>query len=163
MDKFWGELKDLNTEHKPEDILKEQFDILYNSTNGVVIGQVEKYDQNIEAIISNSIVSDIDFSFMTSDSAQRYLGETDDSGVFTYEVCLSAKGIPNYKYRFMFIQHGLAPYPTKLIIEDDIAKELRYKGYMFECKDEKVFITLLAKILKTNRIMSIVSRLNTYK
>ena len=163
MKSLWGEIKDIEQENKPEDILNAQFEIVKENTEGAVIGRVEKFDKTVDDLLSSSTV--VAFGTMQSlvaPQAQNYLGETKDISGLTFEAFLSAKKIPNYKYRFMFFQHGVAPYPTKVIIENTIAEQTGMDTVVV-CDSEEQFTLLLERVLTSERVMIIVSRLNSYR
>lgn len=163
MDSFWGELRDFEQENKPEDILKSQFELLQKQTEGTVIGGVERFDKTVE---EQSLTTSFAFEtrqIMMIPQAQNYLGETKDVSGLTFEVYLTAPKIPNYKYRFMIIQHGVSPYPTKIVLEKAIAEQVGKVTAVFECDSEEKFIGILKLVLTSDRVMTIVSRLNSYR
>ena len=164
MDSLWGELKEIGQENKPEDLIKSQFDILQEQTEGAVIGRVEKFDKSVDELLSSTTTAALEsMQTMMTPQAQSYLGETKDVSGLTFEVYLAARKIPNYKYRFMFVQHGVSPYPTKIVIEKAIAEQVGMDRTVFKCDSEEEFIQSLKLVLSSDRVMTIVSRLNSYR
>jgi hypothetical protein len=162
MDNFWGKIKEIAPEKKPEEIVKKQFDYIYSETNGIVIGRVEKFNKSFSEMNRLPMYDVVQaMNEFSTPQIQKQLGETKDAGTITYEVYLTAKEIPQYKYRFMFIQHGVAPYPSDIVIENTIAQEIGYESDM-ACDNEENFCELLKKILSSERVMTIVSQLKTY-
>lgn len=163
MDSLWGAIIEFNDVRKPETIIEEQFEILSNKTDEAVIGRIEKFNKRFEELSASPVETAVDrMKMITDPPAQELLGEPMFMDDLTFEVFLTAKSIPNYKYRFIFLQHGLAPYPCKLIIEDAIALEIKSEKSIIFCDSENKFIEILKKILSSNRVMTIVSGLASY-
>ena len=164
MESLWGNIIQYEEEKKPESILAEQFVELNRITDGMVIGRVERFDKTIDELSASPFNSTIESMHdVFSPNAQGYLGETKDVSVLTFEAFITAKAIPNYKYRFMFLQHGLAPFPVSVVLERTICEEIQQDEESFICNNEDEFKEMLKDVLSSERVMSIVSRLMTYK
>ncbi len=162
MDSLWGTITEIEKEKTPEEILEEQFEIIADMTDDKVIGRIERFDKSIDELTMSLPETTVHaMQTMTMPQAQRYLGEKNSESGFTFEVYLSARGIPNYKYRFMLIQRGVSSYPVKCVIEDAIFDGFGQDTVVYS-ENESDFIELLKKVLSSKRMMSIVNKLYAY-
>lgn len=162
MSSMWGTIEDFAEERKPEDILREQFDELSSLTEGAVIGRVERYEKSLEDMTAPISKAFDSMHTTLAGSPQQYLGEIIEGAALTFEAYVTARRIPNYRYRFLFLQHGIKPYPVIVEIEQDIADSLE-TDIQFECSDETEFVESLGSVLGSQRVMHIVSRLAAYR
>ena len=165
---LWGNISDIEHENKAEDILEHQFDILANMTEGRVRGEVRKFDIPFEKGYTISVGNPISNIFQDSNkkiipSIQSFLREYKKKDAITLEAYLKSKNINDYKYRFMVLSHGITPYPVEIYIESTIASDIHSDVSEITCANENEFTIVLEKILKSNRVMDIVSKLAAYK
>ncbi len=76
----------------------------------------------------------------------------DYNNQFVYELYITSKKTPNYKYRVLILYHDIQMYPVGLTIQEDIAKEIGCKSEGIQCKDEASFRETLGNILGSNTI-----------
>ena len=83
---------------------------------------------------------------------------------FRYEMYLTANQIENYKYRVMFVGYGIAGYPVKVVLEQDIADELNNKedsGYIYTIDSKTEFEELLVSVFNSKTMQKIIQNLIT--
>jgi len=77
---------------------------------------------------------------------------------------LTANQIENYKYRVMFVGYGIAGYPVKVVLEQDIADELNNKedsGYIYTIDSKTEFEELLVSVFNSKTMQKIIQNLIT--
>ena len=79
-----------------------------------------------------------------------------DSNSFTYEVNVT---LSNFRYKVFLIAHEVSLYPVWLTTRDDIAKELHLPSAVEKCENEKEFRELVERILGSNTVGTVLSRL----
>lgn len=94
---------------------------------------------------------------------QEIMGEkaTDDdyTNKFVYELYLTSKNTPKYKYRVLIMAYGISLYPVELTIQEDIAKEANLDSEGVRCKDEAEFTAALNSILSSTTVGTVLNRL----
>ena len=164
---MWGELKQNSRSNFPEDLIKEQFDLLTEMTAGSVIGRVEQLDRGIDDLTTSPLagIARIAQTMQQNSRIQDILGESGEDQAFTYEVYLTGKNTPGYKYRFMILQHGISPYPVRAVIEQAIADDFTASNPETDCSynDEHEFQLFLSSVLGSQRVMNIVNGLLAYQ
>lgn len=162
MEKIW-ENKFKNKEVKfPNEIAIEYCNQLYELTNKMVIAKVEKYEKNIYDMDISSPIANLAGvnTLLRTTKAEEYLGEISGSNRFTYELYLTGSNTPKYKYRFCFIENGVYPYPVKIIVDSDIAKELESQTRI-NCESEIIYKEILTKILNSKKMNEVIEGLMT--
>lgn len=146
----------------PKDIAIEYCNQLYVITDKKVIAKVEKYNKNFMDMNSNAPVFKVSSlnSLLESTKVEQFLGEVSGSDRFTYELYLTGKNTPNYKYRFCFIENGVYPYPVEVAIDNDIATELEIEAEL-TCVDEDAYKALLISILNSKKMKEVIEGLLT--
>lgn len=128
----------------------------------MVIAKVEKYEKNIEDMNTIAPIANLASvnSLLRTTKAEEYLGEISGSDRFTYELYLTGNHTPKYKYRFCFIENGVYPYPVKVVIDSDIAKELEIETRII-CESEARYKEILIKILNSKKMNEVIEGLMT--
>lgn len=162
MEEVWKN-KFKNKEVKfPNEIAIEYCNQLYELTNKMVIAKVEKYEKNIYDMDTVSPIASLTgvSTLLRTTKVEEYLGEISGSDRFTYELYLTGSNTPKYKYRFSFIENGVYPYPVKIIVDSDIAKELEVETRI-NCESETIYKETLAKILNSKKMNEVIEGLMT--
>ncbi len=159
MEKVWNNKFEKKKVKFPKDIAMEYCNQLYGLTDKMVIAKVERYDKNIEDMDFTLPILDITPLIKTS-KVEEQLGEISGEDKFTYELYLTGKNTPKYKYRFCFIENGIYPYPVKIAMDIGIAKELECETKI-NCKNEEAYKEILIKILNSNKMKDVIEGLMT--
>ena len=81
-------------------------------------------------------------------------------GSVTFEFFITSVATPNYKYRVMFVEYGIAFFPVYLTLDESIALELGAEESM-ECANQEEFEKILEKILNSEKIEKVINNLLT--
>lgn len=149
------------------DILSEQCDAINKMTDGIIIGRISKYDGPIDSysIAYTSVLAEAISKNIMAESfnVQDQLGEIPRQSYFTYEFFITSRDTPDYKYRVLFLQYGLGMYPVKVVLDDDIAKEIAINETEI-IENPENFLDYITKILNSDKVTSvIISLLNIHK
>ncbi len=79
------------------------------------------------------------------------MGEIGEGSV-TFEFFITSVATPNYKYRVMFVEYGIAFFPVYLTLDESIALELA---------NQEEFEKILEKILNSEKIEKVINNLLT--
>lgn len=154
-----------DTQQKPEDILREQCNLLNEQMKGKVRSNIAIYDKSLSEFFSVPIqsVALVAHALTEPKSIQTILGETGESSTITFELFLSAPAIPSYKYRIMILSHRLAPYPVDLYVEEQVINSTDLEKTCFTAHNEEEFKQFIAKILGSPRISEIIRKMANYR
>jgi hypothetical protein len=162
MKNLWKNNFDTQPTDTPRDIVQFQCDSLGEITGGIIVAKVEEYS---EPIVSHSVMSAYDNITLINKAAQTVrefnvqdtLGEVAD-GKFRYEFYISSAASPNYKYRVLFLQFGVSMYPVTIVMDEDIAEELKL-NYQISCTGQDEFEATLEAIINSKKVGKVVSSL----
>ena len=131
----------------------------------VAVGPGKEYDGKIESYDTMGAMAALAASLQTSMriDIQDKLGVIEETS-FKYEMYLTANQIENYKYRVMFVGYGIAGYPVKVVLEQDIADELNNKedsGYIYTIDSKTEFEELLVSVFNSKTMQKIIQNLIT--
>lgn len=140
---------------EPVDVIKEQIGVISKRSRGYVSAHIKDYSGPIQSYTYKTPtgLGHVTKGFATEKEVefdiQTKLGEI-GSERHKYEVYLSVKGLPNYKYRMMFVSYGSISYPVTIVLNDDIAEDIR-TGYSYTqmVKSLEELEELLNKILES--------------
>lgn len=149
-------LKDIQS---PLEIVDIQCKELSKLSNGHVIARVTEYDgpyrSKGSAIQTQLLKSSVEsLSQIAGFNVQNVMGDNatseDYSNRFVYELFVTSKSTPKYRYRVFIMYYGIDMYPVGLTIQEDIAKEIGCNSEGTEFKDAASFTEALSKILGSN-------------
>ncbi len=160
---------DTESEELPKRILEKQCVYLNKNTKGIVIGRVAAYDGKIDPYeFYYTKRKNVEYGkeeILTEQDPEKayvqdFLGEVGENR-FTYEFFLTSKSTPEYKFRVLFLQYGLAGYPAKLVLEEGIADEISSseEKYFYLLGNREEYEELLGRILNSERFTDIVTKL----
>lgn len=149
----------------PDIVMSNICNELEKITKGFVVANVRKYDGKIESYDTMGAMAALAASLQTSMRVdiQDKLGVIEETS-FKYEMYLTANQIENYKYRVMFVGYGIAGYPVKVVLEQDIADELNNKedsGYIYTIDSKIEFEELLVNVFNSKTMQKIIQNLIT--
>ena len=131
------------------------------ATRSFVKCEINKYDGPIDSYYEATgllTLADVLSSHREYD-IQKDLGEI-GSTEQKYELFLSAKCFPNYKFRILFFAYRIGGYPVKLVLEQGVAKEFDENGkYVMQITSPEDLKTVITRILCSNRVVSIIQAL----
>lgn len=142
------------TSETAESILREQCTFLSRQTNGKIVAKVAVYDGITETNFAETIKTP---PFRQKKNIQDRLGEVEDNK-FVFEFFITSKATPNYKYRVMFIEYGIAFYPVIITLDETIAEEIK-ETTKIECQTQEIFEEKLEMILGSAKLEQIINNL----
>ncbi len=166
-------LEDLQS---PLDIVSDQCKELSKLFNERVIARVTEYDgpyrsteynglYNSEALsqAAQAMAETLSQITYSKFDVQEVMGDNitgdDYSNRFVYELFLTSKNTPKYKYRVFFMYYGIGMYPVGLTIQGDIAKEIGFDSEGMQFENTQAFEDALAKILSSATLGKVVKNL----
>jgi len=175
---MWNfDTNDLEKIKSPLDIVRKQCDELSDISGGKIIARVAEYDgkyrssaitlslkSNIGTVYKNDLLSSILYDPEETFDVQNVMGDkavSDDNynNKFVYELFITSKKTPKYKYRVLLMYYSIDMYPVGLTIQKDIAKEIEFASEGIQFNDEESFVNGLAKILGSSTLGSILKKL----
>lgn len=161
---MWAQIESRNPERKPEVILKEQCDIISDQYPEVLLARTQRMDKSLDEYTKGPLanMTDVMSGIAGTRSVDSLLGETDDDKSITYELFVTSPRIPSYKYRILFLQHGLSAYPTYVYVEKPIRDEIQDTQFPKKVENESDFLTLIREVLGSERVRDVLSRIVSY-
>jgi hypothetical protein len=149
----------------PDMVMRDICDDLKEITKGFVIGNVCKYEGQIESYDMMSAMAALSASIAatTRKDVQDKLGAI-GTECFKYELYLSASQVENYKYRILFVGYSIGGYPVEVVVEQGIADELNNEedsGYIYTMESKEEFEKLLVCIFNSKIIQRVIQNLIT--
>jgi|GEM_PF-1792379 len=97
------------------------------------------------------------------DESQADTNETQRKKTLNYEFFITSSRTPKYKYRAFFLSVPPLGYPVTVILEQDIVDELGLQDEKYVCGSTVEFTEMLARILGSQRIGSILKGLLSFQ
>lgn len=149
----------------PDKVMRDICNELEKVTRGFVVANVCEYEGKIESYDTLGAMAALATSLQATMrvDVQDKLGAIGETN-FKYELYLSANQIQNYKYRVLFLSYGIAGYPVKVVVEQDIADELNNEensGYIYTMNSKNDFEKLLINILNSKTLQNVIQNLIT--
>lgn len=162
----------------PKAIIESLIAQIKEQTKGIVIGVIKEYDGPIEPykkVVQDSIPSIASMSISSIWNShiqpkeeiievdiQNTLGKTGDE-LSKYEFYLGTPIYEQYKYRICFLQHGIANYPVKVVLEQGIADEINKRGRNSTCiyniNSPTELEQLMVEIVTSRKVLEIMQEL----
>ncbi len=132
--------------HSPMTIVKDYCNELSQLSSGRVIARVTEYDgkyQSTAAFKYSELFSatiPLNIGNVPEFNVQEVMGDkatdADHSNKFVYELFLTSRRTPKYKYRVFIMYYSIDMYPVGLTIQKDIAKEANLDSEGTKCNSE---------------------------
>lgn len=139
-------------------------------SKGRVIARVTEYNGKYKSIYKKpdqlyktSPKYFMEMSIIPEFNVQEIMGDKaaddDYNNKFVYELFLTSKNTPKYRYRVFIMYYGIGMYPVGLTIQKDIAKEANLNSEGAKCDNEDEFIDALKRILGSATVGSVLNNL----
>lgn len=155
-------LEDLQS---PLEIVNSQCKELSKISGERVIARVTEYDgpyRSNELFLQTQMLAE-SFSKATKFDVQDVMGDNatdeDYNNRFVYELFVTSKNTPKYRYRVFIMYYSIGMYPVGLTIQEDIAKEIGFNSEGMEFEDAASFTEALSKILGSNALGKVLKNL----
>ncbi len=160
-------LNNTSVHKSAKEIIEEQCEFLAEQTQNWIAGKVQDYSGSIENHTrpgNRSPMKALTLLWQDEDDEevdiQTQLGELSNS-VFTYDFYITSRNTPNYKYRVMFFRYGIGLYPTKIVLDEDISKQLGSDAEN-PCKTQDEFEQRLTQIMNSAKFQEVIQNLYTH-
>lgn len=158
---------DIDRVKLPKKIVEKFSNELGKITDGKIVARVQEYNG---AYVSEDRGAPI-VSLLKGDplkfDVQSIMGENATSdgerNKFVYEMYITSKNTPNYRYRVLIMYYGILMYPVGMTIQEDIANEIGLKSEGINIENEDELNMVIEKILGSDtigRILRNLARLN---
>ena len=150
----------LDNSKSPKTVVEQYLENINNATRGYVNGEIKAYSGMIYPYTKRTALASVMKPFEPVEiDIQEELGEVEIE-LYTYEVYLSVKGLPHYKYRLMFMEYSDISYPVTVvlnedIVDDDIVDRFLSSGYKmtFEIVTMHELEQLMDEVLNSNIVI----------
>jgi len=167
MENLWKLDEVITIDTLPEEIIKQQCQYLKQLTEGRVIGNVKRYSGPLSSYsykqlgVADAIAEATGGSYTVNVDIQEKLGDVGSVPeiYFSYEFYLTSPNTPKYKFRVMFFSYVKGQYPIDLVLDSDIAADIR-TSTSIDCVSEGDFMDTLARILNSEKVRSVVNALH---
>jgi hypothetical protein len=145
----------------PEEIVKNQCDFLREITKGKVVAEVAVYDGPTRSYVDHGlggILRGFETSYKGREiNIQENLGDIGENKC-SFEFFTTSVNTPNYKFRVMFLSYGLSFYPVEIVLDEDIAEEIKLNPIIV-CENESGLAEALKEIIESPKIEKVVQSL----
>ena len=156
-------VQDLQKVKTPLSVVEGLCEELSHVSKGKIIARVAEYDGAYKSEFPEDRYDYIPINAEPFFNVQLIMGENarDDEhdNKFMYELYVTSKNTPRYKYRVLIMYYSIDMYPVGLTIQENIAQEIGCKSEGILCKDEDSFMEVLEKILGSNTLGSVLRNL----
>ena len=164
---LWGlNFRDVSIADPPESIVEEYCKNLREITDGRVIARVASYSgPTSDYNRINPGITDVLSAVLSKDkiehiNIQEDLGDVGSAPnmYFAYEFFITSPSTPNYKYRIMFFTYTAGRYPLDIVLDDDIASDVK-KGQKISCVSEDKFKEILELVISSETVKKVIDTL----
>ncbi len=154
----------LQDNKEPVTVIEEALKQVESVTKGYVSGKVAAYSGPIfpyKKIIhyGNPLSQFHGYDEEKTIDIQEYLGEQDENE-YKFEVFLSVRDVPTYKYRLMFVRYTSISYPVTVVLNEDVAVAYSDKrNTVLEVKTMRELQDILNLILNSEFITTLLQSL----
>ena len=150
----------------PFDIAEEMCNELAETSGERLFARITAYDGAYTSHGSAiaSVIGERVLSSMTSDfDVQSIMGNNASEGsardVLVYELYITSRNTPKYKYRILFMYYNIPVFPVGFTIQEDIAKELHVDSEGTTVNTVTELKDLLLKIFNCNTVKDVLLNL----
>lgn len=153
----------------PIECLNQFASLIEQATKSYVQGNVDSYSGSIYSEYDRSHNFSIDTSIFTNGriirDIQDALGAVSGKGIVKLEFYLSSKSLEDYKCRLMFVEYGLGGYPVTVVLEKNIASEIKDETKVSSeyciCNSMQQFQNLLNLVYETKYLHDLLQSIIT--
>lgn len=148
---------------EPSLVISKILEELPTATHGIISGTIAKYNGPVASYDEPSLDTSLAIHTVING---RHFDIQEDLGIIgecdkKYECYLYTSSYAKYKYRMFFLQYGIANYPARFTLEEDIARSIKGNdaSYIITCKNRKDVEDLLKNILFSKRVVNVMQEL----
>lgn len=147
----------------PNKVVEEIVAQLAHATNDIIHGAIVEYNGHITSYTkaSWSAISAALGTIDTKVDIQTTLGKSGEEE-HKYELYLHTPLHKHYKFRILYLQYGIANYPVKVVLEQNVANDVYDESnasYIVTCDNRDELEELIYSILNSKKIISVMQEL----
>lgn len=147
----------------PNEVVKEIVAQLAHETNDIIHGAIVEYSGHITSYTKAgwSAISAALGTIDTKVDIQTTLGKTGEED-HKYELYLHTPLHKHYKFRILYLQYGIANYPVKVVLEQNVANDIYDESnasYIVSCNNRDELEELIYSILNSKKIIRVMQEL----
>lgn len=147
----------------PNKVVEEIVTQLAHATNDIIHGAIVEYNGHITSYTKAgwSAISAALGTIDTKVDIQTTLGKSGEEE-HKYELYLHTPLHKHYKFRILYLQYGIANYPVKVVLEQNVANDVYDESnasYIVTCDNRDELEELIYSILNSKKIISVMQEL----
>ncbi len=147
----------------PNKVVEEIVAQLAYATNDIIHGAIVEYNGHITSYTKAgwSAISAALGTIDTKVDIQTTLGKSGEEE-HKYELYLHTPLHKHYKFRILYLQYGIANYPVKVVLEQNVANDVYDESnasYIVTCDNRDELEELIYSILNSKKIISVMQEL----
>lgn len=147
----------------PNKVVEEIVAQLAHATNDIIHGAIVEYNGHITSYTKAgwSAISAALGTIDTKVDIQTTLGKSGEEE-HKYELYLHTPLHKHYKFRILYLQYGIANYPVKVVLEQNVANDVYDESnasYIVTCDNRDELEELIYSILNSKKIIRVMQEL----
>lgn len=147
----------------PNKVVEEIVAQLAHATNDIIHGAIVEYNGHITSYTKAgwSAISTALGTIDTKVDIQTTLGKSGEEE-HKYELYLHTPLHKHYKFRILYLQYGIANYPVKVVLEQNVANDVYDESnasYIVTCDNRDELEELIYSILNSKKIIRVMQEL----
>lgn len=147
----------------PNKVVEEIIAQLPSATNDIIHGTIVEYSGHITSYTKAgwSALSAALGTVDTKVDIQTTLGKSGEED-HKYELYLHTPLHKHYKFRILYLQYGIANYPVKVVLEQNVANDVYDESnasYIVSCDNRDELEELIYSILNSKKIIKVMQEL----
>lgn len=146
----------------PDKIIKKILEQLPAETNGIVCGEIIKYEGAVMSYKRKTFAGLAASLGTVSETVdiQDALGEQGQE-VHKFECYIYTPIYEKYKYRVFFVKYGISNYPVNIILQESIAESIAItsNNYVYTCNSKKELEVLIYNIFTSKKLISVMQEI----
>lgn len=147
----------------PNKVVEEIVAQLAHATNDIIHGAIVEYSGHITSYTKAgwSAISAALGTIDTKVDIQTTLGKSGEEE-HKYELYLHTPLHKHYKFRILYLQYGIANYPVKVVLEQNVANDVYDESnasYIVTCDNRDELEELIYSILNSKKIIRVMQEL----
>ena len=147
----------------PNKVVEEIVAQLAHATNDIIHGAIVEYNGHITSYTKAgwSAISAALGTIDTKVDIQTTLGKSGEEE-HKYELYLHTPLHKHYKFRVLYLQYGIANYPVKVVLEQNVANDVYDESnasYIVTCDNRDELEELIYSILNSKKIIRVMQEL----
>lgn len=147
----------------PNKVVEEIVAQLARATNDIIHGAIVEYNGHITSYTKAgwSAISAALGTIDTKVDIQTTLGKSGEEE-HKYELYLHTPLHKHYKFRILYLQYGIANYPVKVVLEQNVANDVYDESnasYIVTCDNRDELEELIYSILNSKKIIRVMQEL----